>query len=270
MRVDSHMHVWRAAQGDTPGVQTIVPPQADVSLELASQTMAEHGVDRAVLVQPVFRGDDNSYIAQCVRSAPGRFAGVCVVDPRNPQASSQLAHWKEQGIQGLRLRPRIGAEEAAFGDPSTFPLWQSAERSGMVVSLLCGPSHAGTIAALAERFLDTSIVIDHMGHPSESARDATDLLQLARYPRVFMKVSGFYHFSTQGFPFSDCWPFLRAVYDHFGPERLLWGSDFPHVAATTGYARSLLLPEQALTSWNSRDRELIMGGNALKLYWRQE
>jgi predicted TIM-barrel fold metal-dependent hydrolase len=268
------MHVWLAAEGPTPGVQTLVPPQSDVPIEAAREVMRQNEIDRAVLVQPVFRGQDNSYVAECARAEAGRFAAVCVVDPRLPGAEGRLEHWVEQGCRGLRLRPRLGDEEAIFGDPSTFPLWETARRLGIVVSVLCDPRHFATIAALAHRFPEVPIAIDHMGHPDPAAGPGDpafgQLLALAGYPRVLLKTSGYYHFSAGPYPFADCWDLIRAAYERFGPGRLLWGSDFPHVGAACGYDKSLHLPADALGDWSAGERELVMGTNALKLYWPGE
>lgn len=269
--IDAHLHVWRAAPGPTPGITTLVSPQTDVPLDAARDVMASNTIERAVLVQPVFRGQDNRYVAECARAEPARFAAVCVVDPCTPGAAERLEHWVHQGCRGLRLRPRIAAEESIFGDPATYPLWEAAARLGVVVSLLCGPAHLRSVAALAARFPDVSIVVDHLGHPDPAvgtgAAAFRELLDLARQPRVFVKLSGFYHFSDQPFPFPGCWDLIRAVYEHFGPGRLVWGSDFPHVAVTCGYANHLRLPEMALANWSPADREAVMGGNALALYW---
>lgn len=268
--VDSHLHVWRAAEGETPGINTIVSPQTDVPIELAGETMLEHHVERAVLVQPVFRGQDNTYVAACASAEPNRFAAVCVVDPRVPGAERRLEHWAARGCRGLRLRPRILAESAIFGDPSTYPIWETAARLKLVVSLLSSPEHAPAISSLAERFPDVPIVLDHLGHPrvEDGVHGAAfqALLHLARHPRIFIKASGFYHFSREPFPYADCHDLLRSIYDCFGPQRILWGSDFPHVVPSCGYARSLSMPETTL-NWPASEREAVMGGNALGIYW---
>ncbi len=271
--VDSHLHVWRAAERDIPTVQTMVPPETDVPIESARRTMTEHKVDRAVLVQPVFRGEDNAYVAECVRAEPDRLAAVCVVDPRVEEAAARLEHWVHEGCRGLRLRPRLEAEARVFGDPATYPLWEAAERLGVVISLLASPEHVPAIDRLAERYSSVPIVIDHLGHPDPS-RGAGDalfraLLELARHPRVSLKLSGFHHFSRERFPYADCRPLVRAAYEHFGPQRLLWGSDFPHVLVACGYARSLAILDDVLPEWSSTDRAHVMGGTALRLYWPQ-
>lgn len=269
--VDSHLHVWRAAGGETPDVQTIVPPQTDVPIELARQTLAEHGVARAVLVQPVFRVEDNSYVAACARAEPLSLAAVCVVDPGIPSAETRLRYWVSQGCRGLRLRPRIAGEAVHFGARSTYTLWEAARELSVVINLFASVEHAPAIDALAERFAPVPIVIDHLGlpDPAVSAREASfrALLELARHPHVYLKLSGFHHLSREQYPFADCWPFVRAAYEQFGPQRLLWGSDFPHVMAADSYAHARSLPQQMLTNCGPAELALIMGGNAERLYW---
>jgi predicted TIM-barrel fold metal-dependent hydrolase len=273
-RVDAHLHVWRAAESPIAGPATLVPASEDVPIEAARAALDAHHVARAVLVQPVFRGEDNSYVADCARAEPVRFAAVCVVDPRVPGGDERLAIWAARGCRGLRLRPRLPGEERIFGDPASDPLWAAAERLGIVVSLLAGPQHLQTIGRLAGRFAGTSIVVDHLAHPDPTEGAAgvgfRRLLALAAHPRVFVKLSGFHHFSREPFPFAECWPLVQAVYEHFGPGRLIWGSDFPHVARGGGYGENLRLVEKAIAHWPAAAREAAMGSNAARLYWPDE
>ena len=169
------------------------------------------------------------------------------------------------------MRPRLPDEAAIFGSPTADPLWRATERLGVVVSLLANCEHATTVDVLAARHPGVSIVIDHLGHP-DPAKGVGDagfrrLLALARHPRVFIKISGFYHFSREPFPYADCHDLVRACYDAFGPERLVWGSDYPHVLRTCGYEAALQLLEIALASWSSPERDLVMSANAARLYW---
>jgi L-fuconolactonase len=268
MIIDAHLHIWRAIPDHPNPGATIVSPASDVPVELLNEYMAEYGVDRAVLVQPMYPGEDNSYVADCAAAQPDRFAVVCVVDPRTPGAEDRLEYWVcERGCKGLRLRPRLSAESAIFGEPSTYPLWERARALKVVISLLANQEHLPTVASLAERFPEVSIVIDHMAHPDVRAGVAglRALLDLARYPNVYVKPTGFYYYSQQPYPYEDCWDLVRAVYDKFGPTRLIWGSDFPHVLLKTGYRRAMLLAERAFPFFSQTD--LIMGGNAARLYW---
>lgn len=227
---------------------------------------------RAVLVQPLFPGEDNSYIADCAAREPDTFAAVCVVDPRVPGAEERLSYWVEQrGCRGLRLRPRIAGEDACFGDPLTFPLWERAQELGVVVNVLANPEHIATLAKWAERFSETAILVDHMAHPDPArgvnAPEFQALLDLARLPRVAVKVTGYYYFSHEAHPWRDCWDLVRAIYDRFGAARMIWGSDFPHVLLKAGYRRNLLLPERYFDFLNSSELAQVMGENAARLYF---
>ena len=272
MIVDAHLHVWRAMPDYPASSVTAVSPHSDVPLELLLDYMDEYGVERAVLVQPMYPGEDNSYVADCAAAQPERFAAVCVVDPRAPGADERLDYWvRQRGCRGLRLRPRFPAEFASFGDPSTYPLWERARDLGIAVNLLANPEHLPTTASLAQRFPDVPILIDHIGHPDASAGVSAPgfqkLLDLAQYPNVYVKVSGYYYYSQQRYPYADCHAFFRALYDRFGAARLVWGSDFPHVLLKTGYRRSLLMQERVYSFLSQSDLDQIMGENAARLYW---
>jgi L-fuconolactonase len=271
--VDSHLHLWRAAKEGNP-VPTIVSAFSDVPLELYQEYMAEHNIERAVLVQPLLPGQDSSYIADIAVKEPNKFAAVCVVDPRLPEAAERLHYWvTERGCKGLRLRPRIGDEGAGFGEPSTWTLWEQAQKLGVVVNVLANPEHLPTVAKLAERFPDVDILLDHMAHPKLSegvnAKAFQNLLALARYPRVGIKVSGYYYVSQEAYPWRDCWDFVRAIHDSFGAAHMIWGSDFPHVLLKTDYGRNLLLPERYFGFLGPDERALVMGDNASRLYFGQ-
>ena len=81
MLVDAHAHVWRAVPNYPEPAATTVSPVSDVPVEILDEYLTEYGVDRAVLVQPVYPGEDNGYVADCatrrVRSWPGAVHALC-------------------------------------------------------------------------------------------------------------------------------------------------------------------------------------------------
>ncbi|MBX9790493.1 MAG: amidohydrolase [Pirellulales bacterium] len=251
-------------------VRTIVGPEADISVELLRHYLDEHGVERAVLVQPVYPGEDNSYVADAAAAEPDRFAAVCVVDPRQSAAAERLAYWcVERGCRGVRLRPKVPGKAACFGQPETSSLWDVAARQGIVVSVLCDFEHLPAVARMAERFPTVAIVIDHLAHPPrpDDLAGLAPLLELKRFPRVYVKISGFYYFSRAPYPYADCRDLPRAVYDSFGPARMIWGSDFPHVLLKSSYVGALATVERLCPWLTAAEREQILGRTADGLYW---
>jgi L-fuconolactonase len=267
--VDAHAHVWKADPGYPDLAATTVSPHTEIPIGLLEGYMEEHGVGRAVLVQPMYPGEDNSVVADAARARPDRFAAVAVVDPRSPGAPDRLASWvKERGCRGLRLRPSFPGEAEAFGSE---PLWSRARELGIVVSVLARPEHVPMIHAAAARFPDVPVIVDHLAHPDVAAGAGSpawrEFLGLAASPNVSVKPTGFYYSSKAGYPYDDCADFFRSAYDRFGPDRLIWGSDFPHVLLKTGYGRALSLIERRYPWVGREERARILGGNASRLYW---
>jgi L-fuconolactonase len=239
---------------------------------LLEQYMAEFGIDRAVIVQPLFPGEDNSYVADCAASSSVRFASVCVVDPRTSDAVLRLKYWvRERGCRGLRLRPRVAEEAGCFGEPSTFPIWELAQEDKVVISVLGDFSHLDTLANVARRFPDVPIVLDHLAHPPHvQPRACEPLLSLSECPNVLLKISGFPHFCDEPYPHPSCIPLIREIHTRFGAERMIWGSDFPHVLLQSGYSRALHWLERTCDFLDATDLGLILGGNASRLYWQED
>ena len=269
MIVDAHLHVWRSDPTFSDQTATAVSAACHVPLELLQQYMDEYGVDRAVIVQPVYPGQDNSYVADCAASEPDRFAAVCVVNPSEPDAVPRLQHWvHKRDCRGLRLRPKLPAETESFGAASTYPIWEFAQQANIAINVLGGFEHLPMVSQLAARFSDVPIIIDHLAHPPELTLEAcAPLLALAKHANVSLKISGFPYYSPDGYPYQDCVELVRAIYKRVGAERMIWGSDFPHIVLQSGYARALKWLEQTCDFIDEAHLPLILGGNANRLYW---
>ena len=269
VRVDAHLHLWQPDFSYPDPGGTAVSPTCDIPPTLLEGYMEEYDIDRAVIVQPVYPGEDNQFVVRCARANPQRYAVVCVIDPRLPSAARRLAIWVEHnGCRGLRLRPKVPDEAACFGAPETFPIWEYAAEAGVVISVLCDWEHLPIINQLAKRFPSVNIVVDHLAHPpSLRVDDCSDLLNLARHANVYLKVSGYAYYSRDRYPFADCVPLVKAVYEQFGPSRMIWGSDFPHILLQSGYGRTVKWIERSCDFLSAENQALVMGGNALRLYW---
>ncbi len=277
MIIDGHLHVWdETAAGKDPGPMTVgYSAQATASLELFLDYMDEAGVDRAVFVQPWFHHWDNSYIAGCLARYPEKFRGVCVVDPRGPQAAKALREWHARGFTGLRLRPLREGENPSpgpwLGTEETFPLWEAIAETNMIVC----PMHAGTqlrnLPPLMARYPSVRIIIDHLNNPVPQAGveqpSFAAVLEMARFPNVYVKLSGFHHWCPDRYPYRSAMPFIESAVKAFGAERCFWGSDFPHVLAGCGYVRNRhFLPREA-RFLSPAELDAVMGATAERLWF---
>jgi predicted TIM-barrel fold metal-dependent hydrolase len=262
--VDSQVHIWGA---NTPGrpwpsrahAQRDTPVTADEVLGW----MNEASVDRAILVPPSWEGDRNDLALEAARHHPDRFAVMGRLDPESPRAREMLEHWRGQtGMLGLRFTFHTPVLLKPLLEGRFDWVWGEAERLGLPVMLLIHHPHMHLIDAIAQRHPALKLVIDHLGlvngeHDAHAFRDMDLLLPLARRPNVAVKSSALPCYSAEPYPYRELHPYIRRVYDAFGPRRMFWGTD--QTRSPVPYARGIALFTQELDWLSSADLEWIMG-----------
>lgn len=241
--VDTHLHVWSDdaqsypfAEGrqHTPGA----------SVEVLVERMAQSGVQRAVIVQPVHYLYDNRYVADCLRRFPGRFAAVGLVDRHAPDAADRLQGLVDQGFCGLRLHLSRPDDPAEWAAPDQDPIWERARQLGTCFQVFGPAALLPAIEPIVARHPDVPVVLDHNGGApiGDDPHGLFDIVAgFARYPQVTVKLTPQAHRSQEDFPHRDTWPLYASLRDAFGGERLMWGTNFPGVLKGLGYARALEL-----------------------------
>jgi predicted TIM-barrel fold metal-dependent hydrolase len=275
--IDAHLHVWdESAAGKDPGPFPVgYSPQSMAPVELLFDYMEEAGVEKAVFVQPWFHHWDNSYIASCLERFPDRFRGVCVIDPRGPTAPGALRHWRARGFTGIRLRPLREGEDPQpdpwLATEETIPLWEAIAETDTIACVMHGKTELERLHSLLTRFPAMRVVIDHLNNPVPS--DGVDqpifraVLELARFPNVLVKLTGFHHWCPDRYPYRSAMPFIAAAVAAFGADRCMWGSDFPHVLAGCGYSRNRNLLAREARFLGADQLAAIMGGTARRLWF---
>ena len=216
------------------------------------------GIDRAVLVQPEPYGDDHALLIECLAREPGRMRGASLFYPRDPDAPRKLAELvkREPHIVAVRFHAHRGKESylGSFADDGVRALWRAAAELGLVVELHIGPNYAADAAAAIAAYPSVPVLIDHlaepqMGNPVEYA----EVLGLARFDNVSMKISGLSHISDDAPLYMDVKRFTRLVADTFGPQRLVWGNDPPQAV------------DAQLDHLSAAECALVKGGNLAAL-----
>jgi len=229
--------------------------------------MEQTGVDKGVLIQHM-GNYDNAYHADCLKRYPGRFASAMLVEEEDD--GTHMRRWAELGLSGIRLRP---AARALNSDQLV--QWRTAAELGLVVSSLCRPAEllSDEFAEVLATFPDLQIVIEHLGGIGHGAQppyaEFKQLLKLAERPNLYIKLPGFGEFCDLPHPFSSIPPFAQMAIEAFGPERVMWGSDFPPVSSREGYDNALRFPMEYLADLSREEREWIFGRTALKV-WKLE
>ena len=123
---------------------------------------------------------------------------------------------------------------------------------------------------MAERFPGVNVVLDHLaGLPLDADTQAPLLpavLRLAAYPNVYVKVSNLQGKSDQEYPFTDVYQLVRRIYDAFGPQRLMWGTNFPGVMKGVGYGPALEMFRDHVDFLTDDDREWLFHRTAERVW----
>ena len=283
--IDAHMHVWANDQKRFPFAHPYAELYAGMphegTLEMLIDDMDRHGCTHAVLVQTICHGWDNTYLADCLKRHPARFKGHGLIDPTDEGVADKLEYWtKEHGLAGMRFSPIYYRNGNHGGDgwideEHSQRLWRKAAQLGSVFNFFIAPAQLPKLAKMARAHPDVRVVIDHLSQIDLGAEnpepDFRLLLAMARYPNVWVKVSELTSVSkSHKYPFGDAYPYVKRVYEAFGPDRLLFGSGYPG-AARGAYGRPTLAEEIDLVDklvpfFTDEDRQKILGQNAAKLW----
>jgi predicted TIM-barrel fold metal-dependent hydrolase len=224
------------------------------------ELMKANGVARTVIIQVIHYRWDNRYLADVLRRYPGVFKGVCRVNPQDVAAPDELARLTEQGFHGVRLSPGAGADGDWIRGPLMPALWGRCAELKVPMTLLIPASRIADVEPLIRANTGLQVVIDHMadvspGRPS----DLEALVGLARYPKVFVKISHLWSLSKDPYPYADMVPQVKRLVGAFGASRLMWGTDWPISLPKLPYARSVELYRDHLGFLPVGEREQILG-----------
>jgi predicted TIM-barrel fold metal-dependent hydrolase len=231
------------------------------------------GVDRAVIVPPAWAGEDNGPALAAAAKYPGRFAVAGRIDPYDPATPERLEHWLDQpSMLGIRMSGRWGAKatqvQDAFEDPALEWYWEACERLGIPLMVLTR-QFVSRLAPIAQRHPNLTLIVDHLStQDADTAAGAfaafDDMIALARFPRVVVKVGNGPNRSRHAYPFEDVHPYLRGVYEAFGARRMLWEADITQLTKNT-YAECLRLWQEDLPFLTAEDKDWIMGRTAAEV-----
>jgi L-fuconolactonase len=270
--IDAQVHAYERDHPGRPWA-AVLPGPPEVTGDDMVAAMDAVGVDGALLVSPftMYRYDA-SYALEVHAAHPGRFGVIKPVDPTDPAVAETIADWAAtNGAVGIRLMLNRGVST----DPADLGINRvlaAAARHALPVNLLCWGrlEQAGRLAA---RHPDTRLVIDHLGLqqpfeppvPAEPFADLPKLLDLAAHDNIAVKITGACTLSHESFPYNDLWDPLWRIFDAFGFDRCLWGTDWTRAVA-------LLTYEQGVEAFrvtdrlSDSDRAALMGETLQQVY----
>ena len=270
--IDSQIHAYEANTPKRPWASVPNWPDHVTGDEMVA-AMDKVGVDGAIFISAfsMYRYDA-SYAVEVVKAHPGRFGIVKPVDPDDAAVADVVAEWKKiPGTVGIRIMlPKDGGRAA--DDPGLDRIAKAAVRYDFPVNLLCW-DNIETGTALVDRHPDTRFIIDHLGilqprtppAPAEPWANLPKVLELAKRKNAVIKVSGACTLSREPYPFPDIWEPLARVFDAWGFERCLWGTDWTRAFAVVNYEQAVQ-PFIKTDRLSDTERAMLMGGACAKAY----
>ena len=267
--IESHVHLFDPER--VPYAPGAPYKPAAYPLEAHVKLVQSAGLAHSVIVHPEPYQDDHRYLEYCFahEPSPGYFKGTVLFDPFREDTPDRLRSLMERWpkrivamrIHEVRMTPESSGpiKNRDMNDPRMPACWKTLASMGVGIQMHFIPGQARNIHALAAKFPDTTVILDHMGRPNDGTEDEyRDVLKLAQLPRVIMKFSGWAMYK------GDLQRLTRQVYDAFGPERMIWGG----LGSTLqDYRKQSARFDELLAFAPEADRAKIRGGNAQRLFF---
>jgi predicted TIM-barrel fold metal-dependent hydrolase len=271
--IDSQVHAYEANTPKRPWA-TVPNWPAHVTGDEMVAAMDKVGVDGAIFISSFsMYGYDASYAVEVQRAHSGRFAIVKPIDPANPAMEEVVADWKKTpGTVGIRIMMTRDPGRLLADDASLDRIARAAVKYDFPLNVLCwGNLDSGM--ALVDRNPNTRFIIDHLGilqprsppAPPQPWAELPKVLALAKRPNAVIKISGACTLSQKPYPFPDIWDPLKRIFDAWGFERCLWGTDWTRAFAVVNYENAVR-PFVETKTLSGSERAMLMGGACAKAY----
>ena len=273
LTIDAQVHTYERNHPGRPWVGTLRGPASVTGDEMVA-AMDTVGVDGALLVSPfaMYRYDA-SYALEVYAAHPGRFGLIKPVDPSDLAVADTIADWAATtGTVGVRIMLNREGVSTDAADPGLNRVLAAAARHSLPVNLMATGrlEQAGLLAA---RNPNTSIVIDHLGlqqphvppAPAAPFADLPKLLSLASHDNVTVKITGACTLSHEPFPYKDIWDPLFRIFDAFGFDRCMWGTDWTRAIDVLTYQQGVEA-FRVTDRLSDSDRATLMGETLQRVY----
>ncbi len=270
MIVDAHQHYWHPARGDYGWLSPGSPLDRRWLPAHLAPELARAGVGGSVLVQAAPTLAETDWLLDLAAETPSVRGVVGWVDLDLPDAAEQAAALRPRGLVGVRPMLQDMADRDWILHPRREPALAALARHGLVFDALVRADGIDAIATLACRHPALLIVLDHAGKPPIGDGDAmagwqAAMARLAARPNCRCKLSGLLTEAPPGTPPDTIVALVRQLVAQWGPDRLLWGSDWPVLTLAGGYGEWLDLAQRA-AGLSGDAAQAVFGGNAVEVY----
>ena len=275
--VDTHLHYWRwPSDPDSRALAESLAQKSSASVEDelpyvdVAATIRQAGVDHAVQVTRTLSGYDNGYSVEGAEQFPDTFRVCGRFDPTGPDLPGRLrAFMSDPTTAAVRLF-WYSSDDAWLSDGSMDAFWQEAEAVD-VPTCVYAPRNVRALHDVALRYPGLRLVLDHVGADLFSPLGHRfdhwhEVRRLKNFENVYLKVSALPEATGERFPFPAAQDRVREVHELFGPDRLMWGSNYPLTTRVCTYTEAVDLIRVGCEFLTTEDRAKVLGATATKVF----
>ena len=269
--IDCQVHAYLRNSPERPWRGHLEGPDEVTGDDMVA-AMDSVGVNGAILISPFsLYGYDASYAQEVYSNHPDRFGLVRPFNPESETIEDDVAEWTSSpGVVGVRIM--IAALDVEADHPGINRILASSGNAGVPVNVMCS-GKIPLMRDLARRNPDTQIIVDHVGlaqpfvppAPPEPFADLDNVISLAELDNVVIKISGACTLSHEPFPYPDIWEPLARVFDAYGLDRCMWGTDWTRAVRLLNYEQGVEA-FRVTDRLSDTDREVLMGGTLSRIY----
>jgi L-fuconolactonase len=274
MRIDAHHHVWDLNIRDQPWIVNLTPLRRSFGMSELQPLLVDARIERTILVQTVTVPDETPEMLE-LADAHDEIAGVVGwVDLTATDVDERLAVMRDLpgGAFLVGIRHQVQEER----DPD----WLTREdvlrglraigEAGLAYDLIVTKEQLAAAAAAAVAVPELRFVLDHAGNPSIATREfdrwSNDIATLAALPNVAVKLSGLVTNASPSWTVDDLRPYVEHVLSTFGPDRAMFGSDWPVCTLHAGYSQVVEAIGLLIESLGETEQADVFGDNAVDWY----
>ena len=270
--IDAHQHLWRIGRNDCvwppPELAAIHRDFEPADLKAVAEPL---GVKGSILVQSQPSDRDTDYLLGLAAADPFILGVVGWAELKAPGAPARIAALAARPkLKGLRPMLQALEDDAWIADVALDPAIDAMVTAGLGLDALVFTRHLPHLEAMARRRPDLTVIIDHAAKPPIAAGDLDpwreQMRRLADLPQVWCKLSGLLTEAAPGAGAEALSPYVEHLLQVFGPDRLIWGSDWPVMLLAGDYAGWLDMARQLTVRLGEAARRGIFETNARRAY----
>ena len=272
MRIDAHHHLWTLARGDygwlTPA---FAPIYRDFTLADLTPHLGAGRIDGTILVQAAPTEAETLFMLETAERADVVRGVVGWTDFDAADGAARIdAMAARKLLVGLRPMVQDIPDDDWLLRPALAPLLRAMAGYGLVFDALALPRHLSRLLRVVDRHGELQFVLDHCAKPHLKTGDIADwrrdIAEVAARDNIVCKLSGLVTEAGPDWQLAHLRPAVDHVLECFGPQRLLWGSDWPVLNLAGDYERWLEASETLLADLSADEKAAIFGGNAARIY----